>query len=125
MLSGRIISGQEAADIGLVSQAVPSGSSLLHAERLAADIATNTSPLSAALIKRLTYNLLEEPSRQSASLVNKEAFEWASEQVDAVEGVRSFIEKRPPTWQMSKHEAIGFMNGREGHENAAKDQMSE
>jgi enoyl-CoA hydratase/carnithine racemase len=125
MLSGRMISGQEAADIGLVSQAVPSGSSLLHAQRLAADIATNTSPLSAALIKRLTYDLLEEPSRQSASLVNKEAFEWASQQADAVEGVQSFVEKRSPAWQVSKREAIGFMNERERNEDAAKDKMSE
>ena len=30
----------------------------------------------------------------------KPLLEWAGKQVDAVEGVRSFLERRPPEWKL-------------------------
>ena len=103
LLTGRIFSGREAADIGLVATAVPSGTALERAQAVAADIATNTAPVSAALVKRLVYEMMEEPSRGRASERNESLFSWIAQQPDAVEGIRAFLEKRPPTWHLAKN----------------------
>nr|MDT0664733.1 enoyl-CoA hydratase-related protein [Micromonospora sp. DSM 115978] len=51
LLTGRIITGAEAASLGLVNCAVPAESVLDRAMEIARDIATNVAPVSAALTK--------------------------------------------------------------------------
>lgn len=102
LLTGNIISGADAERYGLVSRAVPRDEVVPAAMALAVDIATNTSPLSVATMKRLTYELLEQPSLAPAHEREWAAFQWSGKQPDATEGVESFMEKRTPAWKNHK-----------------------
>jgi enoyl-CoA hydratase/carnithine racemase len=55
------------------------------------------------MVKRLVYEMMEEPSRERANERNQDLFTWISQQPDATEGVRAFIEKRPPNWHLAKN----------------------
>lgn len=98
LLTGRILSGTEAAEIGLVSKAVPRDQVLATAMELATDLAANTAPAAVAVTKRMVYRYLESGDRWAARREELQMFAWAGRQPDAVEGVRSFLEKRPPDW---------------------------
>ena len=65
---------------------------------LAVDIAENTAPASIAVTKRMFYKYLEETDRWAARVEELDMFRWAGGRPDAGEGVRSFLEKRPPEW---------------------------
>lgn len=99
LLTGRMMSGAEAAEIGLVSRAVPPDQVLPVAMEMARDIAVNTAPVSVALAKRLMWegmNMgIDEMIATEGRIINKLA---ASP--DSVEGVRAFFEKRTPEWSM-------------------------
>lgn len=100
LLSGRTISGQQAADLGLASAALPAGEVLAAAQERAHDIAVNAAPLSVAAAKRLLWeNLLGDIN---ATLHRERVlFPWFGRQADAKEGVTSFLEKRAPRWALS------------------------
>jgi enoyl-CoA hydratase/carnithine racemase len=98
LLSGRMISGREAAAIGLASEALPREEVLPAALERALDFA-NAAPVSVALSKRLLWEGL------TASVPDMMArefriFRWVTRQPDAKEGVVSFLEKRPPAWKL-------------------------
>lgn len=99
LLTGRMMSGAEAAEIGLVSRAVPPDQVLPVAMEMARDIAVNTAPVSVALAKHLMWegmNMgIDEMIATEGRIINKLA---ASP--DSVEGVRAFFEKRTPEWSM-------------------------
>jgi enoyl-CoA hydratase/carnithine racemase len=94
IMTGRMITGEEAAAIGLVNQAVPPGEHLTAATKLAAEIAAN-APLAVGLAKRLV---------DLGSNVDKSTFlamELLAQSVllkteDAREGARAAAERRPP-----------------------------
>jgi enoyl-CoA hydratase/carnithine racemase len=102
LLSGRMFSGEEAVTLGLASQAVDADKVLPTALALARDIANNVAPLSAALTKRMIYRFLSEADPNAAHALEGRVFSWMGQQVDAREGVMSFLEKRQPAWTMSK-----------------------
>jgi enoyl-CoA hydratase/carnithine racemase len=56
LLTGRLIMGTEAAEMGLASQALPTEEVLPAAMTIARDIAENVAPVSAALAKQLMWN---------------------------------------------------------------------
>ena len=100
LLSGRTISGDEAAEMGLASRVLPAGEVLPAALEIATDIATNTAPLSVAVTKRLLW--------ESATLTRGEVGRLETElhhhlmgKPDAIEGVMAFLENRPPLWRLS------------------------
>jgi enoyl-CoA hydratase/carnithine racemase len=98
LISGRIFSGKEAAELGVVTRAVRASDVLDTALDLAVDIATNTSPTSVALTKRLFYRYLDQGDRMAARKEELEVFRWLAGQPDAREGVAAFREKRAPQW---------------------------
>ncbi len=102
LLTGRIFTGREAAEIGLVSRALPASQVLDVAREAAWDIARNVGPVSAAITKRLAYRFQVETDREAALALQTALFAWTGRQPDAKEGVTAFLEKRDPAWTMSK-----------------------
>jgi enoyl-CoA hydratase/carnithine racemase len=103
LLTGKMITGREAASIGLVSAAVPAADVLPTCLGMARDIASNVAPVSAALVKRLVYENLAEPDRRTAQDREHRLFGWTAQQLDAREGPAAFLEKRSPRWNLSKN----------------------
>ncbi len=99
LLSGRMIRGAEAAALGLASQALPAHEVLPAAQERARDFA-NAAPVSVAISKRLLWEGLTSSVPEMLAREGK-VFAWAGNQVDAKEGVLSFLEKRPPRWKLS------------------------
>lgn len=98
LLSGRTITGAEAAALGLVSESLPAGEVVARARAWAEDVATNAAPVSVALTKRLLWEGVTESVDETMA---KEValLERVGTLPDAREGVRSFLERRPPEWQ--------------------------
>jgi enoyl-CoA hydratase/carnithine racemase len=103
LLTGRLFTGAEAVELGLASRAVERDQVLPAAMELARDIAANVAPASAAITKRLIYRFLAENDRDAAHALEGETFWWTGRQADAGEGITGFLEKRPPSWKLSKH----------------------
>jgi enoyl-CoA hydratase/carnithine racemase len=102
LLTGRIFSGAEALELGLVNRSVPRGDVVDTALELARDIAANTAPVSVAITKRVLYEFLAESDRTTAARRQGDLFAWTGQQADAREGVVAFLEKRSPAWRLSK-----------------------
>jgi len=100
MYTGRIVSAQEALEFGLISRVVPDDRLMTTAQSLAEDIAVNCAPVSVALTRHMLYRFLSEGDYEKAERVNHQYLAWLAKQPDAGEGVRSFLEKRPPQWKM-------------------------
>lgn len=100
LLTGRMLSGAEAAELGLVSRAVAADQVLPAAMEIARDIAVNTAPVSVALAKRMLWEGLnmgvDEMIAAEGRIINSLAGS-----ADAAEGVRAFFEKRTPQWSMT------------------------
>jgi enoyl-CoA hydratase/carnithine racemase len=97
LLTGEMISAEEAARIGLINHAVVPGSEREEALKLARKI-TAKSALTLKIGKEAFYRQIEMPLG--------EAYKYASEVMvenmlarDAEEGISAFIEKRAPKWQ--------------------------
>jgi enoyl-CoA hydratase/carnithine racemase len=93
LLSGRVITGEEAAGLGLVNRALPPDQ--LRGETLgyARDLAENCSPASMAAMKRQVYGDLERGLAQALEKANELMVESLGAP-DFVEGVASFVEHR-------------------------------
>lgn len=100
LLSGRIIRGREAAELGLVSKALPRDEVLPAAQAWARDVAVNTAPVSVAISKRLLWESFAASVPDMRRREDK-LFGWIGAQADAREGVVSFLEKRDPDWKLS------------------------
>src|SRR5262249_54354684 len=86
MLTGRTVSGREAADMGLVSRALPADQVLPAALEVAREIAENTSAVAVAVTKRLVNRFAQETDRAAAQALETELFRWMGEQPDCAEG---------------------------------------
>ena len=97
LLTSRVVTGAEMAELGLVNRAVPVDDVLETARELAGHLASNVSPGSMATIK---HQLLIEPELdrdaafESSNALMEESFAGA----DLTEGVMSFLEKRPASF---------------------------
>ncbi|MCX8072801.1 MAG: enoyl-CoA hydratase-related protein [Candidatus Binatia bacterium] len=100
LLSGRMLSAAEALEYGIVSRVLPDHELLPAAQALARDIAQNTAPVAVAVTKRLLWQQLTETDWQRAEQREQQTFTWCGAQPDAREGVKAFLEKRPPRWSM-------------------------
>ena len=99
LLSGRIFRGAEAAQMGIISEALPADQVLDRALAHAAEYRL-TAPVSVAITKRLLWQGL---SNSVPEMLAKEGplFAWVGNQEDAKEGILSFVEKREPAWHLS------------------------
>jgi enoyl-CoA hydratase/carnithine racemase len=94
--TGRVFSAQEALEGGLVRSVHPPDQLLDAARELAAEIADNAAPVSVALARRMMWRMLGAPHPMSAHCVDSRAMLARGQSADVVEGVTSFLEKRPP-----------------------------
>ena len=97
-LTGRVFPAQEALDGGLVSRVLPTDDLLPAAHALAREIADNAAPVSVALTRQLMWRGLGLQHPMEAHRVDSRSFLSRTQSPDAVEGVMSFLEKRPPSF---------------------------
>lgn len=99
LLTGRKITGKEAADMGLVLKAVPRTDLMAEARKLASEIAIGSSPSAVSVVKRMTWGrMMDEGELYRAIYEDDDAIAWAINGPDAAEGNTSFFEKRPANW---------------------------
>ena len=96
LLTGQPVSAVEAEKMGLVSEVVADGEVLNRALALARDIAA-LPPLAVGQIKEVVL-AGQDLSLDAALLLERKAFQLLFASVDQKEGMRAFIEKRPPTF---------------------------
>ncbi|MGV0067337.1 enoyl-CoA hydratase [Mycobacterium colombiense] len=95
LLSGRTFSAEEAAELGLVKEVVAPDQLMARAIEYADDIARNCSPASMAVIKEQAYG----DALRDVADVSDRAEKLMHESLarpDVIEGITSFLEKRPP-----------------------------
>ena len=100
LLTGELISAEDAARIGLVNHVVAAGHERAEALKLAEKIAAKSA---------LTVKIGKEAFYRQAEMPLADAYKYASEVMvenmlarDAEEGISAFIEKREPKWQDRK-----------------------
>ncbi|MFP6683026.1 MAG: enoyl-CoA hydratase-related protein [Gammaproteobacteria bacterium] len=100
-LTGRVFSAQEAFDGGLVSELLAADALLPRAHEIARSIADKTSAVSAAIVRRLLWQMLGAADPEDAFRKESMALYYMGGAADAREGVTSFLEKRPANFTMS------------------------
>jgi enoyl-CoA hydratase/carnithine racemase len=98
--TGRIFQAEEALAGRLVSRVLPPDELLPAARALATEIAENTSAVSVALSRQLLWRMLGADHPMEAHRIDSKAIFSMGRSPDAYEGVSSFLEKRPPHFQM-------------------------
>jgi enoyl-CoA hydratase/carnithine racemase len=93
--TGRVFSAQEALEAGLVRSLHPAGELLDAAHALASEIVDNTAPVSVALARRMMWTMLGAEHPMLAHRADSRGMFARGQSADAVEGVTSFLEKRP------------------------------
>ena len=96
--TGRIFGAQEALDGGLVRSVHPQAELLSAARSLAREIADNTSAVAVAMTRAMLWRNSAQDHPMAAHRIDSRAIYRLSKSADAVEGVQSFLEKRPPTF---------------------------
>ncbi|WP_214403138.1 enoyl-CoA hydratase-related protein [Pseudonocardia lacus] len=99
LMTGRMISGREAVELGLAKAAVPADQVLDKALEIADDIGRNTAPTAVAGTRRLAYLSAGFHGAGEAVARESRVFAWMTRQLDATEGIEAFLEKRDPVWR--------------------------
>jgi 2-(1,2-epoxy-1,2-dihydrophenyl)acetyl-CoA isomerase len=98
LMRKRIVSAQEALDLGLVHEVVPDAELTARAMSLAGELASGPQ-VSMRLLKRSIYNAAQSTFEQSLDeIASKTAI--SDHHPDAREGGRAFIEKREPKFNL-------------------------
>jgi enoyl-CoA hydratase/carnithine racemase len=93
--TGRVFSAQEALEAGLVRSLHPPGKLLDAARALAREIVENAAPVSVALARQMMWRMLGAGHPMLAHRADSRGMLYRGQSADAVEGVTSFLEKRP------------------------------
>jgi len=97
VLTGRMISAQEAKAVGLVSRVVPVEAYLAEGIKLAEEIAAKSS-VAARLAKQAVLASFEGPLAQGVE-AERLLFTLTFASEDQKEGMKAFVEKRKPEWK--------------------------
>jgi len=96
--TGRVFDAHEALAGGLVRSVHAPGDLLPAAQAIAREIADNTAPVSVALARQLMWHGLGATHPMAAHRADSRAMFSRGQSADAVEGVTSFLEKRPASY---------------------------
>ncbi|HEU5149665.1 MAG TPA: enoyl-CoA hydratase-related protein [Iamia sp.] len=99
-LTARVFRADEALAGGLVRSVHPADEVLTVAKALADEMAANTAPVSAVVSRALLWRMLGESHPMAAHRVDSQAIHELGRTPDAMEGVMSFLQKRPAEWTM-------------------------
>ncbi len=99
--TGRVFRAKDEAASGLFNHVVPTDQVVPKAMEIAREIVENTSAVSIALTKGLLWHGLGDRDPQSAHLNDSRCIFWSGQHADAYEGVKSFLEKRAPKFELS------------------------
>ena len=95
LLSGRVITSNEAADMGLVNAVHPADQLLSAVMAYADDLAVNCCPASLAVMKKQVYgDWLRDADASTTDAIG--LMNHSVTRGDFQEGVQSFLDKRPP-----------------------------
>jgi len=100
ILTGKTITGVEAANIGLASRAVPLDSLVAAVEECVAQL-FRLSPVALALTKKAIYAWDAAHFDKGLARAEKIYLEELMKTTDAQEGICAFMEKRQPNWSGS------------------------
>ena len=93
--TGRVFDAQEGLDGGLLKSLHPKDELLDAARAIGREIAENTAPVSVALARQLMWRMLGAEHPMYAHRADSRGMVARGQSADAVEGVTSFLEKRP------------------------------
>jgi enoyl-CoA hydratase/carnithine racemase len=99
-VTGRVFPAAEALAGGLVSRVLPASELLPAAYALGEEIASSTSAVSVAAIRRLMWSGLSAASPWEAHAADSHLMVAMGASSDAAEGVTSFLEKRDASFPM-------------------------
>ncbi len=98
VLTGRSITGREAASIGLANAVVPEVD-LEHTVQDTVHHLSQLSPAALAITKKAIYAWDSIHFDKGLARAEKTYFDELMKTEDAQEGINAFLEKRPPVWQ--------------------------
>ncbi len=97
LLYGELIPAGEAVNMGLINRIVP-GEDLEAETRAWAAKLAKKSPIAVQIAKKAFYAAADQDYYKAFDYMN-EAFARLCTTEDAAEGIKSFLEKRPPEWR--------------------------
>jgi enoyl-CoA hydratase/carnithine racemase len=104
--TGRVFSAQEGLEAGLLRSLHPPGELLDAANSLAREIVDNTAPVSVALARQMMWRMLGAEHPMVAHRADSRGMLSRGQSADAVEGVTSFLEKRPAAFTDSVSDGL-------------------
>jgi enoyl-CoA hydratase/carnithine racemase len=93
--TGRVFSAEEGLQAGLLRSLHPGGELLDAAHALAREIVENSAPVSVALARQMMWRMLGAEHPMLAHRADSRGMFARGQSADAVEGIGSFLEKRP------------------------------
>ncbi|GAA1191539.1 enoyl-CoA hydratase-related protein [Prauserella alba] len=106
MISGRLFDAAEAERAGLVHSVHEPADLLDAVYSLAADLAADTAAVSVAVTRQLLYRMSALDSPEPVHALDSQLIAGIGANPDAVEGVLSFLEKRPPQFTLSPEQDL-------------------
>lgn len=95
MVSGRVFDAEEALAAGMVHSLHAPEEVLDKAYEIARELVAKTAPVSVAVIRQMLYRLSPLDSPAKAHEIDSKLIAACAESPDAVEGVVSFLQRRP------------------------------
>ena len=96
--SGKIISAKEAENINLVSEVLPKDQLIDRALAVANEFTAESSQISIALTRQMMWRMLGADDPMEAHKIDSRGVFELGQSGEAIEGVKSFLEKRPPSF---------------------------
>ena len=96
--TGKVISAEEAKEIRLISEILNQDKLIERALEIAKEFTAESSQISIALTRQMMWRMLGADDPMEAHKIDSRAVFELGQSGEAIEGVNSFLEKRPPSF---------------------------